>query len=219
MAPTAPDALLCGDPARALAIAQRVLVQPVMSNHNRGLWGYHGVTPAGAELTVQATGIGGPSAAAVLAELLELGARRLIRIGTCLAPGPEPALGTGLVVEAALAGDGTSVALGAPAGEPVLPDPELSAALRTASRVPAAVVASADLLAGGGHAPGGPAATVRDLQSAAVLWAAREAGVAAAAALTVASADGRHLEDDPLEAAQLRLADAAASAFATAPAP
>ena len=31
-----------------------------MSNHARGLWGYSGRTPAGDELTIQATGMGGP---------------------------------------------------------------------------------------------------------------------------------------------------------------
>ena len=74
-APTATDALLCGDPARALAIAQTVLVDARMSNHHRGLWGYHGRTSEGRELTVQATGIGGPSAAIVIGELaaLEIG--------------------------------------------------------------------------------------------------------------------------------------------------
>ena len=46
-----------------------------MSNHARGLWGYSGRTPAGAELTIQATGMGGPSAAVVLADLAELGVR------------------------------------------------------------------------------------------------------------------------------------------------
>ena len=35
-APTAADALICGDPARALTIAQHVMVQPRMSNHHRG---------------------------------------------------------------------------------------------------------------------------------------------------------------------------------------
>ena len=84
-APTAADALICGDPARALAIAQHVMVQPRMSNHNRGLWGYYGETPGGLPLTVQATGIGGPSAVAVLREAIELGVRRVIRVGTCAA--------------------------------------------------------------------------------------------------------------------------------------
>ena len=40
-----------------------------MFNHNRGLWGYTGIALDGAPLTVQSTGLGGPSAAIVVAEL------------------------------------------------------------------------------------------------------------------------------------------------------
>ena len=45
-----------------------------MFNHNRGLWGYTGAAADGRPLTVQSTGIGGPSAAIVLEELIALGA-------------------------------------------------------------------------------------------------------------------------------------------------
>jgi uridine phosphorylase len=83
----AADAILVGDPGRALLLAQELLEKPKMSNHARGLWGYTGVTPAGRELTIQSTGMGGPSAAVVLADLAELGLRRAIRIGTCASLG------------------------------------------------------------------------------------------------------------------------------------
>ncbi len=65
-APIAPDAVLVGDPGRALMLAQELLEQPKMANHARGLWGYWGQTPQGQPLTIQSTGIGAPSAAAVL---------------------------------------------------------------------------------------------------------------------------------------------------------
>ena len=208
-APTAAAALVCGDPARALAIAQHVMVQPRMSNHNRGLWGYHGEAPSGLELTVQATGIGAPSAVAVLAEAAELGIRRLVRVGTCAAVGPVPAaLGATVVVAAAAAGDGASAALGS--GPEAIPDAELTSALAAAASAPEAPVASADLLPGeaGAAKPG-----LHDLQTAAVLTLARRLGLAAAAALVVRSLDGRRLEDEPLEAALLRLADAGVAAL------
>ena len=73
-APLAERVLLPGDPGRALALAQSLLVDPLMFNHNRGLWGYTGAAPDGELLTIQATGMGGPSAAIVLSELIELGA-------------------------------------------------------------------------------------------------------------------------------------------------
>ncbi len=84
--------LLPGDPHRALAMAQSLLEAPVMFNHNRGLWGYTGVAPDGDLLTVQATGMGGPSAAVVVEELLDLGAATLVRVGTCgaFADGARP---------------------------------------------------------------------------------------------------------------------------------
>ncbi len=104
--------LLPGDPGRALRLAQELLESPKMLNHNRGLWGYTGTAPDGKPLSIQSTGMGGPSAAIVATELIELGARRLLRIGTCggLAPGLE--LGQLLVVDPALADDGASRALG-----------------------------------------------------------------------------------------------------------
>ena len=83
--------LLPGDPGRALALAQSLLVDPLMFNHHRGLWGYTGAAPDGEPLTIQATGMGGPSAAIILTELIALGATRAIRVGTCgaLAAGPR----------------------------------------------------------------------------------------------------------------------------------
>ena len=83
-----------------------------MSNHAHGLWGYTGTTARGRELTIQATGVGGPSAALVLADLAALGVRRAVRVGTCVAL-DDLALGTIVNCDRALAFDGTSRALGA----------------------------------------------------------------------------------------------------------
>ena len=75
-------ALLPDDPGQALALDARALDEtPRMFNHHRGLWGYTGIALDGAPLTVQSTGIGGPSAAIVVAELHALGLRRAVRIG------------------------------------------------------------------------------------------------------------------------------------------
>lgn len=127
-APLAERVLLPGDPGRALALAQLLLAAPKMFNHNRGLWGYTGVALAdGQPLTIQATGIGGPSAAIVLEELIALGARRAIRTGTCGAVDPALALGDLVVAAEAICADGASRALGG--GERAGGDPQLSAAL------------------------------------------------------------------------------------------
>jgi DeoD family purine-nucleoside phosphorylase len=136
--------LLPGDPGRALALAQALLHEPRMFNHNRGLWGYTGRAPDGEPLTIQATGMGGPSAAIVLRELIELGARRAIRVGTCGALRPEMGLGQLLVAQQAIAADGTSRALGA--GELVSADVTLTDALRrSAPQARAGTVRSVDL--------------------------------------------------------------------------
>jgi uridine phosphorylase len=111
-APVAADALLPGDPARALALAQALLAEPRMSNHAHGLWGYSGETATGRPLTIQATGIGAPSATLVLRDLAELGVRHAVLVGTCVALAADLGLAQTLVCERALAGDGTSRELG-----------------------------------------------------------------------------------------------------------
>src|SRR6476661_9532689 len=132
----APRALLPGDPGRALALAQTLLDEPRMFNHNRGLWGYTGPAKAdGAPLTIQSTGMGGPSAAIVVHELIELGLEVAIRVGTCGALVPELALGDLVVAGEALAHDGASRLLGA--GDRAVGDPALTQALSGAAGAPA----------------------------------------------------------------------------------
>ena len=105
-------ALLPGDPGRAMALAQDLLENPLMSNHHRGLWGYTGVCKQDGEpLTIQSTGMGGPSAAIVLTELIGFGVRRAVRVGTCGALADELRLGDLVIAPDALTGDGTSRAL------------------------------------------------------------------------------------------------------------
>jgi DeoD family purine-nucleoside phosphorylase len=112
-APLAERVLLPGDPGRALLLAQALLDKPMMFNHNRGLWGYTGTTHDGLTITIQSTGMGGPSAAIVLAELADLGARAVVRVGTCGALADSLSLGDLVVARDAIATDGTSRALGA----------------------------------------------------------------------------------------------------------
>jgi purine-nucleoside phosphorylase len=126
--------LLPGDPARALLLAETLLEGAKMFNHYRGLWGYTGLAADDAPLTIQSTGMGGPSAAIVISELIDLGARRLVRVGTCGALAPRPRLGDLLVATEAIVADGTSRALGA--GERVPAGPGLLAAVTEAAGQP-----------------------------------------------------------------------------------
>ena len=143
-APLAERVMLPGDPGRALRLAQELLESPRMFNHNRGLWGYTGTARDGRRLTIQATGIGGPSTAIVASELIELGAERLLRVGTC--SGLDPGLGLGelLVATHAVCDDGTSRALGA--DELISSSPSVLAGLLDAGgAIPSGPVVSTDL--------------------------------------------------------------------------
>jgi uridine phosphorylase len=179
--------LLPGDPHRALHVAQRVLDKPLMFNHHRGLWGYTGQARDGELLTVQSTGMGGPSAAIVVEELIGLGARTLIRIGTCGAIAEELELGTLLPVEAALAADGASRALGA--GDRVPADPAVVAALSEATGRDPVTAASSDLFydarEGLPEAWLDAGASVVEMEAAAVMQVAASHGARAGCLLAV----------------------------------
>jgi DeoD family purine-nucleoside phosphorylase len=123
--------LLPGDPGRALVLAQSLLEGAKMFNHHRGLWGYTGLAPDGDPLTIQSTGMGGPSAAIVIHELVDLGAQRLLRVGTCGALREGLRLGDLVIAAEAIAADGTSRALGA--GHRVPASPGLLAAVSAAA--------------------------------------------------------------------------------------
>ena len=163
-APIAADAVLVGDPGRALLLAQELLEEPKMSNHARGLWGYFGQTPAGGELTIQATGMGGPSAAIVLADLAELGVRRAVRVGTCTGAGPSRAPGELLLVAEAVADGGSAASFGVAPGDTVAPDPGAARRLARARRArPPARSQASTLPADAGSAAPGPRAA--DMQT------------------------------------------------------
>lgn len=200
-APVAADAILVGDPGRALMLAQELLQQPKMSNHARGLWGYSGVTPAGHELTVQSTGMGGPSATVVLDDLAELGVRRAIRIGTG-AGLSDIGLGELLVVTEARTEGGASVK----------PDPELTGQLEEAlGEAQAGVTVSLDALHDPERHSPSLLADAADMQTAALLAAGERLGVAVAAALIVSErSDSGQLRDEELEVLAKRTGTVAA---------
>lgn len=197
-APTAPDAILVGDPGRALLLAQELLSEPKMSNHARGLWGYSGETPAGGPLTIQATGMGGPSAALVVADLAKLGMKRAVRIGTCTSLNPAARLGELLLVEKAIVAGGSGGAVGLEAGASVEPDAALLEHLRGKAQL--ATVASLDAP----PASAVPEAIAADMQTAAVLARAGQLGISAAALLVISETDDHKLDDEQLEAAAKR---------------
>ena len=74
--------LLPGDPLRAKYIAETYFDDVQQRNSERGLLGYSG-TYEGKPVSVQGTGMGCPGATIVFEELIQLGVKTLIRVGTC----------------------------------------------------------------------------------------------------------------------------------------
>jgi len=210
--------LLPGDPHRALAVAQAIFEEPRMFNHTRGLWGYTGRARDGELLTVQATGMGAPSAAIVVRELIDLGARTLVRIGTCGALDEGLDLGDLVSAEHALAADGTTRALGA--GELVPADPDLAAALRGAGAEPVTAVTSDLFYDDGAHREDWLAAGARvvEMEASAILAVASRHGARAAILLGVTdllAGTGRdRIAAEEYEQLGVRLGEAAWAALA-----
>jgi DeoD family purine-nucleoside phosphorylase len=102
--------LLPGDPLRARYIAETYLDGPVQRNEERGLLGYTG-TFEGKPVSVQGTGMGCPGATIVFEELIQLGCKRLLRVGTCGGLQPHHALGDLIVAISAVPADSTAMHL------------------------------------------------------------------------------------------------------------
>jgi purine-nucleoside phosphorylase len=102
--------LLPGDPVRAKYIAETFFEDARQVNGERGLLGYTG-TYRGRAVSVQASGMGCPSAAIVFEELAMLGVKRILRIGTCGGLQPDLALGDLIVAISAVPADGSAAHL------------------------------------------------------------------------------------------------------------
>lgn len=99
--------LLPGDPLRAKYIAETYFDNPVQKNAERGLLGYTGEYQ-GKMVSVQTTGMGCPTAAIVMEELIQLGVKRFLRVGTCGGLQHDLELGDLIVALTAVPADGTA---------------------------------------------------------------------------------------------------------------
>ena len=120
-------AILPGDPGRVEEIARR-LKKPVFVSENREYKTYVGEL-AGKRVCVTSTGIGGPSAAIAIEELVKCGVHTFIRIGTCGGMQPYVLPGDIVIATAAIRAEGTSREY-LPDGYPACADPDVIAALR-----------------------------------------------------------------------------------------
>jgi DeoD family purine-nucleoside phosphorylase len=110
--------LLPGDPLRARYIADTYLDEVQQVNEERGLLGYTGAWE-GRRVSVQGTGMGCPGATIVFEELIQLGTKRLLRVGTCGGLQPQHELGDLIVAVSAVPADQTAMHL--VGGEPHCP--------------------------------------------------------------------------------------------------
>src|SRR5438093_13350396 len=88
--------LLPGDPLRAKYIAETFLEEVRQVNAERGMLGFTG-TYRGRRVSVQASGMGCPSAGIVFEELVMIGVKRILRVGTCGGLQPDLKLGDRIV--------------------------------------------------------------------------------------------------------------------------
>ncbi len=122
--------LLPGDPARSQLIAGHLDGARHVGN-NREFMTYTG-TIAGMPVSVCSTGIGGPSTAIAMEELCNIGARTLIRVGTCGSLRKGVKRGDLVVMNAAVREEGTSSQY-APLSFPAVADFDVTCALRDAA--------------------------------------------------------------------------------------
>jgi 5'-methylthioadenosine phosphorylase/purine-nucleoside phosphorylase len=110
--------LLPGDPLRARYIAETFMQDVRQVNGERGMLGYTG-TFDGKPVSVQSSGMGCPSAGIVIEELVQLGVKKILRVGTCGGLQPDMAIGDLIVAISAVPADATATHL--IGGEPHAP--------------------------------------------------------------------------------------------------
>ncbi len=123
--------IMPGDPKRCVKIAQ-YFDDPVLIADNREYITYTG-TLDGVKVSVTSTGIGGPSAAIAMEELVRCGADTFLRIGTCGGMQKEVKSGDIVIATGAIRMEGTSREY-APIEFPAVPNLAVTNALVEAAK-------------------------------------------------------------------------------------
>ena len=126
-----PLVLLPGDPDRSRIIAEKFFDNPEEVAKKREYWSFQG-TYKGTPVAVCSTGIGCPSAAIALEELIRVGCHTFVRVGTAGAINPTLAAGDIVIFTGAVRDDGTSKQY-VPIEYPAIADPSLLSALMKAA--------------------------------------------------------------------------------------
>ena len=207
--------LAVGDPGRADIVARELLSDAVLVNSNRGFNTYTGFFE-GERVTVATHGIGGPSAAIVVEELGMLGAKLVVRLGTCGGLAEKVKVGDAVVALGAIYQPGGTLGMYAPGVcYPAVADPEvvleLERGLREEGfRVHRGIVASSDAF----HAEeanlgawSSLGAVAVEMECATIFTVARVRGMRTGAALLVIDnlATGEFLEAGAEERRRLEL--------------
>lgn len=127
--------LLCGDPQRARRIAEAtpgVQCLKVLSE-NRGLNSYLCELENGVRFVAATSGMGAPSLSIVVNELVQVGMRRIIRVGTSGGIAEQVKVGSLVISQAALCRQGAADDI-APRDYPAAADPFLTVKLVEAAR-------------------------------------------------------------------------------------
>lgn len=128
-ADVAPLAFVCGDPARARRISEH-FDEPRQVGSNREYQTFTGRVQ-GHPVTVSSHGVGAGGASVCFEELIQAGARTLVRLGTCGSLQPESREGTLIVATGAVRRDGASERL-IPLAYPAVADWRVTAILADA---------------------------------------------------------------------------------------
>ncbi|HEU4742940.1 MAG TPA: nucleoside phosphorylase [Meiothermus sp.] len=126
-------AILSGDPDRATLIAKSRLENSKVLSENRGLNSYLGRLPNGRPVISATSGMGAPSLSIVVNELVQVGIRTIIRVGTCGSIQDDVRPGSVVISKAALTRQGAANDI-APPEYPASADPFLTVALVEAAQ-------------------------------------------------------------------------------------
>ncbi len=126
-------ALLSGDPGRSELIATEHLADHGLLARNRGLDAFHARLPGGAPVVCATSGMGAPSMSIVVNELVQIGIRTVIRIGTAGSIQDHVRVGSVVIGSGALTNQGAAADI-APPEFPAVADPFLAVTLAVAAR-------------------------------------------------------------------------------------
>ena len=118
-------ALLSGDPSRSERIASEHLDGMRVLSRHRGLDAFAATLPGGAPVVCATSGMGAPSMSIVVNELVQVGIRAIIRIGTSGSIQEHVRIGSVVIGSGALTNQGAALDI-APVEFPAVADPFLT---------------------------------------------------------------------------------------------